>query len=166
MQLCHVQHITFHKPLHVSCQSAMIFVAYDKLHAKEKLSRAIKLQETLKKCSCFPGYEQAKYGIHTYACILLLNQHYYRSTMAANTCTLTTERISPLIELYEERPCLYKHKRTEYFNRDQQTKTMQEIADILNVQGMYTLLYVSIVMTFSVRTILSDILIYNNITII
>ena len=110
VQLCHVKHITCHKPLRVSCQSAMIFVAYDKSHAKEELSRAIKLQETSKKCSCFPGYEQAKYGIHTCACILLLNQHYDRSTMAANTCTLTTERISPLIELYEERPCLYNTK--------------------------------------------------------
>ena len=39
----------------------------------------------------------------------------------------TTAKISSLISLYEERPCLYDTTSKAYFNRDVRSKALQEI---------------------------------------
>ena len=43
--------------------------------------------------------------------------------------TWTTEMIDRLIDLYEERPCLYNTKMKEYHDRDLRKKALEEIAE-------------------------------------
>ena len=49
----------------------------------------------------------------------------------------TVETISELIDLYEDRPCLYNTKQNDYFNRDLRSKALAEIAEAINFPGMY-----------------------------
>ena len=56
--------------------------------------------------------------------------------MAANTCTWTTETVSDLIDLFEERPCLYNTKHKDYFNRDLRSKAL-EISREIGFPGEY-----------------------------
>ena len=57
--------------------------------------------------------------------------------MAANTCPpWMTEQVVRLIDLYEERPCLYSTRSKEYSNRDKRAKAIKEISEALDVAGM------------------------------
>ena len=51
--------------------------------------------------------------------------------------TWTTEMIDRLIDLYEERPCLYNTKMKEYHDRDLRKKALEEIATALDVSGEF-----------------------------
>ena len=57
--------------------------------------------------------------------------------MAANTCTWTTETVSDLIDLFEERPCLYNTKHKDYFNRDLRSIALEEISREIGFPGEY-----------------------------
>ena len=47
----------------------------------------------------------------------------------------TAELIDRLIELYQERPCLYNTKMKEYHDRDMRKKALEEIATAIEVPG-------------------------------
>ena len=47
----------------------------------------------------------------------------------------STESISKLIELYEQRPCLYNTTLKAYFNRDLRSKAMAEMTAALKASG-------------------------------
>ena len=55
--------------------------------------------------------------------------------MASNTYTWTAEKIFELIDLYEERLCLYDTKHKDYFNRDLRGKALAEIATAVEFPG-------------------------------
>lgn len=47
----------------------------------------------------------------------------------------STDRVSSLIDLYEERPCLYNTKHKDYFNRDTRSKSLLEISEVIGLEG-------------------------------
>ena len=47
----------------------------------------------------------------------------------------TIERVSELIDLWEDRPCLYNTKHTTYFNRDLRSKSLSAIAAAIDLEG-------------------------------
>ena len=47
----------------------------------------------------------------------------------------TEEKVDDLISLFEEKPCLFKTKLKEYFNRGKKKKALEDIATALGVTG-------------------------------
>ena len=57
------------------------------------------------------------------------------SKSTSGTIEWNYENVEQLIELYEQRPCLYDTKSKDYFNRDVRNVALQDIAKILNTTG-------------------------------
>ena len=53
--------------------------------------------------------------------------------MASNTWTI--EKTAELIDLYQEKPCLYNTKHKNYFNRDHRAKALSEISEVIGLEG-------------------------------
>ena len=51
----------------------------------------------------------------------------------------TAERVSELIDLYENHPCLYNTKRKDYSNRNARSEAIEAIASTLHVTGKASL---------------------------
>ena len=49
--------------------------------------------------------------------------------------TWRSETVAQLIDLYEERPCLYHTKHKDYDNRDVRSKALSQMTDILGISG-------------------------------
>ena len=75
----------------------------------------------------------------------LLSSDYFKETaksmvnksekMASTSIDWTYENIEQLIELYEQRPCLYDTRSKDYFNQDVRNDAIQDIAKVLNTTG-------------------------------
>lgn len=51
--------------------------------------------------------------------------------------TWKDERVAELIDLYQDRPCLYNVKSKDYFNRDLRKKALEEIAKAIGTTGKW-----------------------------
>ena len=51
----------------------------------------------------------------------------------------TAEKVSELIDLYENHPCLYNTKRGDYSNRDARSEAVEAIASTLRITGKASL---------------------------
>ena len=49
----------------------------------------------------------------------------------------TEEKTAELIDLYQERPCLYNTKLKEYHNRDLRKRSIEEMAAALDASGKF-----------------------------
>ena len=58
------------------------------------------------------------------------------------TYTWSYEKITELIDMYEDRPCLYNTKHQEYFNREKRRKALSEIAAAMDFPGTCTCIIV------------------------
>lgn len=54
------------------------------------------------------------------------------SKSTSGTIVWNYENVEQLVELYEQRPCLYDTKSKDYFNRDVRNVALQDITKILN----------------------------------
>ena len=60
--------------------------------------------------------------------------------------TWTNEAVTELIDLYEERPCLYDTKHKDYYNRDLRGRALSEIADKTGFSGKMNLYLASYIL--------------------